>query len=126
MKKVFLKLVLGAFALTMISNNCNAQAPFKYLTYIFPADSLKGFDETAANNEALSRGFFGPEYHVIMYSMKRDFINKKYGFTYGTTFGSNAKGPNTPSINAAPCINEDFESSPSTTSTNTVGTIGTG
>jgi len=114
MKKIFSKLVLVALAF-VFSSNINAQAPFKYLTYIFPADSLKGFDATQANNEALSRGFFGSEYHVIMYSMKRDFINKKYGYSYGATLGTNAKGPSTPVINSAPCVNEDFESSHSTT-----------
>ena len=119
---IFLKLVLCAFAL-IISGNINAQAPFKYLTYIFPSDSLRGFDEKQANAEALSRGFFGPEYHVIMYSMKRDFINKKYSFYTGQPYW-NAKGPITPSINAAPCVNEDFESSLSTASTSTAATIG--
>ncbi len=126
MKKNILKLVVCVLAL-VISGNINAQAPFKYLTYIFPADSLRGFDEAAANKEALSRGFFGSEYHVIMYSQKRDFINKKYGYSTGGFNSMTAKGgPSTPSINAAPCVNEDFESSPSTTSTSTVGTIGTG
>lgn len=124
MKNIFLRSIVIALAFAF-SNSITAQAPFKYLAYVFPADSLRGFDATQANNEALSRGFFGPEYHVIMYSMKRDFINKKYGYTYGATMGSNAKGPSTPSINAAPCVNEDFESSPSSTSTSTVGTIGT-
>ncbi|MBK7666170.1 MAG: gliding motility-associated C-terminal domain-containing protein [Sphingobacteriaceae bacterium] len=127
MKNKLFSLVAILFAVFIFNTTANAQAPFKYLTYIFPSDSMQGFDENAAKNEALSRGFFGSEYHVIMYSMKRDYINKKYGYTYGTTFGSNAKGgPSTPSINAAPCINEDFESSPSTISTTTVGTIGTG
>ncbi len=127
MKNKSLPLILSLFTLFIFNTNVvKAQAPFKYLTYIFPSDSLKGFDEAAANKEALDRGFFGSEYHVIMYSQKRDFINKKYGYTYGTTMGSNAKGgPSTPSINAAPCVNEDFESSPSSTSTTTVGTIGT-
>lgn len=122
MKNKFLAVLVSALALVLFTNTATAQAPFKYLTYIFPADSLKGFDEEAAKQEALSRGFFGSEYHVIMYSMKRDFINKKYGYYTGP--GANAKGTN-PVINAAPCVNEDFESSPSTTSTSTVGTIGT-
>jgi gliding motility-associated-like protein len=125
MKKIFSRLILSAFALIIVAN-ANAQAPFKYLTHIFPSDSMAGFDETAAKNEALSRGFFGSEYHVIMYSMKRDYINKKYGYSTGPGFNTTAKGgPNTPSINAAPCINEDFEASPHSTSTTTVGTIGT-
>jgi hypothetical protein len=125
MKKISLKLI--AVMLLAFSFGASSQAPFKYLTYIFPTDSLAGFDEKAANQEALSRGFLGSEYYVIMYTMKRDFINKKYGYyPYGGSSSSaNAKGPQTPVINAAPCVNEDFESSPSTTSTSTVGTIGT-
>jgi gliding motility-associated-like protein len=124
MKKTILRLVVCAFALSF-GTGINAQAPFRYLTYIFPSDSLKGFDQKQADAEALSRGFFGPEYHVIMYSMKRDFINKKYGIDHGPTFGSNAnaRGPITNSINAAPCVNEDFEGSPSTASTATAATV---
>ena len=124
MKIKFIAILLSVFSLSLITNTASAQAPFKYLSYVFPSDSLQGFDEEAAKQEALSRGFFGSEYHVIMYSQKRNFINNKYGYTYGSTMGSNAKGSN-PVINAAPCVNEDFESSPSTTSTSTVGTIGT-
>lgn len=122
MKNKITKFFFSVLALVFLTNLTIAQAPFKYLTYVFPADSLKGFDEEVAKQEALSRGMVGPEYHVIMYSMKRDFINKKYGYYTGP--GGNAKGSN-PVINAAPCVNEDFEASPSTTSTNTVGTIGT-
>ncbi|MBL7894079.1 MAG: gliding motility-associated C-terminal domain-containing protein [Bacteroidia bacterium] len=123
MKNKITKFFFSAIALVFLSNLAMAQAPFKYLTYVFPADSLKGFDEEVAKQEALSRGMVGSEYYVIMYSMKRDYINKKYGY-YTAGPNSNAKGSN-PVINAAPCVNEDFESSPSTTSTNTVGTIGT-
>jgi gliding motility-associated-like protein len=128
MKKVFLRLMLCAFVLSF-SNVGNAQAPHKYLTYIFPSDSLAGFDEKAANSEALSRGFFGSEYHVIMYSMKREFINKKYGYFIGnfnstTPINSTTAKGISPVINNAPCVNEDFEASPSTTSTNSVGTVG--
>ena len=77
MKRNFLKLLVSVFALFIIGN-VNAQAPFKYLTYIFPPDSLKGFDEAQANKDALNNGYFGPEYHVFMYTVKRNFINQKF------------------------------------------------
>jgi len=80
MKRNFLKLIVSAFALFIIGN-ANAQAPFKYLTYIFPPDSLQGFDEAQANKDALNYGYFGPEYHVFMYTVKRNFINQKFGYS---------------------------------------------
>ena len=73
-------------------------------------DSLAGFEENAAKKAALSEGFYGSEFPVRMASLKRDYINSKYGlkvkkspafqspFNYGKT--------------AAPqCNNEDFEAS---------------
>src|SRR5688572_32801487 len=95
MKNRFLPGLLITLGLLAFSFHINAQAPFKYLTHIFPADSLAGFDEKAADKEALQRGFFGSEYHVIMYHMKREFINKKYGYYTGNPMppGANAKGP---------------------------------
>jgi hypothetical protein len=103
-----LTILYSALALIFVFNTSNAQAPFRYLSYAFPSDSLVGFDEDAAKKEALDNGYFGPEYHVVMYTMKRSYINHKYGYT---TTSSNAKGSN-PVIAAAPCINEDFEASP--------------
>lgn len=90
MKNKLIAVLSSAFALVFCVNTSVAQAPFKYLTYIFPSDSLQGFDENAAKQEALNRGFFGPEYHVMMYSQKRHFINQKYGYNNGPTM--NAKG----------------------------------
>jgi gliding motility-associated-like protein len=127
-KKIIISLV-SAFALLFVSGSINAQVPFKYLSYVFPSDSLAGFDEDAAKKEALNRGFFGSEYHVIMYSMKRNFINQKYGFTPPPTMNNsgtaaNAKGSN-PTVLNAPCVNEDFEASPSTAGTTSATTVGT-
>lgn len=82
----------------------------KYLSYVFPPDSLSGFNETNANAEALSRGFFGLEYKVFMYRAKREFINKKYG--YSPPPSMNSARVSGPVINNAPCVNEDFEASP--------------
>ncbi|MGZ3930859.1 MAG: hypothetical protein ACXVP0_05685, partial [Bacteroidia bacterium] len=77
MKNQFTKIIACIFTVVFLINNSYAQAPFKYLTYIFPSDSLKGFDEEGAKQQALAGGFFGSEYHVIMYHMKRNYINNK-------------------------------------------------
>ncbi|HWY11902.1 MAG TPA: hypothetical protein VN026_11285, partial [Bacteroidia bacterium] len=81
------------------------------MSYIFPSDSISGFNESASSAEALKGAFFGIEYKVFMYRAKRDFINKKFGYGSAPSMASVAKTiPNI--INAAPCVNEDFESSP--------------
>lgn len=92
-----------------------SQSHLKYLDYIFPSDSISGFDVKAADAMALQHYFFGSEYKVFMYKSKRDFINSKYGFTFPSFNQNNKSGPAT--INAAPCMNEDFELSASTTGT---------
>src|SRR5688572_26123692 len=109
--KKFIKLSAFIFACCFFSsqNSFSQQSSrLKTLNYIFPADSLAGFNETGANNRALSGGYFGLEYKVFMYRAKRNFINKKYGYSPAPSMDSyNAKGSN-PVINAAPCVNEDF------------------
>lgn len=116
MKKIF-RISMFVFVCLFLSNqksysqSAAQSSRLKYLSYVFPADSLNGFNEQGLNNEALSRGFFGIEYKVFMYRAKRDFINKKYGYGPAPTMDSYAKG-STPVINAAPCVNEDFEASP--------------
>ena len=102
----------------------------KYLNYIFPADSLNGFDEIAASQLALQRYFFGKEYKVFMYKMKRDFINTKYGYSPAPSFGGtphngNNHNPGPNALMGLPCNNEGFESSANSTSTVVgVGTVG--
>jgi hypothetical protein len=119
MNKFLLNSVLVTFLFcggSLLSQN------FRYVSYIFPSDSLRGFDEVSANQDALNRGFFGKEYKIFMYRAKRDFINKKYGYyvpSLTTAFNKNN------SVMNAPCINEDFEASPTTVSTNSVGAVGT-
>lgn len=111
MKKILKSLLVVAFLSAFINTNLYSQsARLKYLSYVFPSDSLKGFDEESEKQEALSRGFFGSEYKVFMYRAKRNFINKKYGYDSAPSM-DNAKGV-APVINAAPCVNEDFEASP--------------
>jgi gliding motility-associated-like protein len=112
-------LFLSFFALFLFNASIKAQAPFQYLTYIFPSDSLAGFDQNMYDQMALQGGYFGPEYHVFMYTVKRNFINEKYNYTNptkgylksGSGYGANAKGGNN-TVMGAPCANEDFEASP--------------
>ena len=107
-------IVLLAFTIACFS--VNAQGPGqldpKY-TRGFSADSLSGFDETAAKNALFTDQYFGDEYTIKMHHLKRAYINDKYNlwvkplqnnFTYGSR--SNA---------LAACNNEDFEASPSGT-----------
>ena len=80
--KNFLSLSLLILVCFFISNQgaYGQSSRLKYKTYVFPSDSLAGFDEMSANSEALTYGFFGTEYKVYMYRAKRNFINNKYIF----------------------------------------------
>lgn len=85
-------------------------------------DSLKGFDEAKIKVELLNHGVYGEEYHIYIKTLKRDYINKKYHLnpapvipsvntvTSSPTSGAKPIGGNN-SVNFAPCVNEDFESS---------------
>lgn len=107
MKKIF-TIVLLCLGLSF----SYSQTRLAYLAYVFPSDSLNGFNEENAKQEALRRGFFGKEYKVFMYRAKRNYINAKYGYDNSLTYKYEL--PVVP--NAAPCVNEDFEAS-------TVGTV---
>jgi len=126
MKTKITQITLCILAVLFITNSANsqsAQRTFKYLSYIFPADSISGFDEKTANSTAMNGGFFGSEYHVFMYNSKRAYINQKYGIigmgNPGNT--SNFRPAPTNSVNNAPCVNEGFESTPTTVATTTAG-----
>lgn len=86
----------------------SAQKQPMYLSYVFPQDSLIGFNEIGAINSALKGGYFGVEYKVFMYRARRNFINEKYGYQNINSFNKNKPLV----VNTAPCLNEDFESSP--------------
>lgn len=97
MKKIFKISTLLFVCFFISSQNLYSQSAtqssrLKYLSYVFPSDSLKGFNEQGANTEALSRGFFGLEYKVFTYRTKRNFINDKYGYSHAPTMDSFAKG----------------------------------
>ncbi len=115
MKKIFNISVLILVYLLFCNQDLYSQTDkqstrLKYLSYVFPADSLSGFNEVGNSNAALSGGFFGIEYKIYMYRAKRNYINKKYHYSPPPSMDS-FKG-STPVINAAPCVNEDFEASP--------------
>jgi len=80
-----------------------------YSNYTFTADSLKGFEEGAAKNSAISEGYLGEEFSVRMFQLKRQYINAKYHLTSSQKnrfeFAYKLTSP------PANCVNEDFESS---------------
>lgn len=94
--------------------------------YKFTIDSLYGFDEQSAHNQALSTNCLGEEYKVFMYYAKREFIKNKYHLhnddenvieTVWTWKGGNTN----PIVTGTPCVNEDFETGTLTGWTNTTG-----
>lgn len=115
------KFLLLIFSLVFF-NSLSSQVQLKYLDYIFPSDSLAGFDEQTAKTTAMAHFYFGTEYKVFMYHSKREYINAKYGYK---TMPQYEVQKGTPSIiTAAPCLNEDFELSASTTGTTAATSIG--
>ncbi|MBL7901878.1 MAG: T9SS type A sorting domain-containing protein [Bacteroidia bacterium] len=95
-----------------------------------PEDSLQGFDEAFYKAEYLSRGLFGEEFFYAMGVQKRHFISNKYNL-YKIT-------PNTDQIASAdfrpigtgnsvqvfPCVNEDFELTPTGVYSNSNAVVG--
>ena len=124
-----MKQFLLLFSVWFLAFNSTSQNNLDYLDYVFPIDSISGFDENLANHKALHHFYFGTEYKVIMYKQKRDYINKKYGYSNGVAFVNEnltAKNdPVIPKILGAPCNNEDFEASAATTLTTTAAAVGT-
>lgn len=105
MKKIFTLLAFSIVILNAFSQNNRLSV----LSYVFPEDSLSGFNQEEKKNEALGNGFFGTEHDIFMYQSKREFINKKYSLTAPV---SNLDNPALNKVNNAPCVNEDFEASP--------------
>jgi gliding motility-associated-like protein len=107
----------------------NSNKPYYY--YVFPQDSIAGFNEANAQQDALNRKCFGNEYHFFLYAEKRRFVNLKYNIqTVAINPNSNTNYLNakpiispTNQVNNAPCVNEDFEASPSTTLTTAAAAI---
>lgn len=104
-----MKRVLFCLLFTFCINFFSAQKRLAYLSYIFPQDSLVGFNEINASNEALHGGYFGLEHKVFMYRFKREFINKKYGYVIPNNFSA---ANTSERISASSCVNQEFESLP--------------
>ncbi len=120
--KVLLFTVL--IAISFSGNQLEAQNKVPQLSTEFSGDSLDGFDEEEVRTTALMDGITGSAYTTMLEIRKRLFIYKKYNFHYylekesGDYFNSNYTLPGTligkalggnANINAAPCINEGFE-----------------
>src|SRR4051812_20663627 len=88
----------------------------------FYGDSLKGFDEAAIKAKLLGQNVYGQEYLGYIARLKREFVNQKYkiGPAFAPPAPQVAPLPPPPvqngkslggggQINAAPCVNEDFE-----------------
>ncbi|MCX8144102.1 MAG: gliding motility-associated C-terminal domain-containing protein [Bacteroidia bacterium] len=125
MKKLLLIIVLLS-SLVLKSQRDYIQ---RIANYKFSQDSLLGFDEQAASQEALRTNCFGDEYKVFMYYAKRDFIKQKYNlhneenndvFEISMTWKGYGNGEN-PVPTGTPCVNEDFETGTLTGWTNTTG-----
>lgn len=129
--------MMGQFVFNTETAATNQNKP--YYMYVFPADSIAGFDQNNCNQEALNRKCFGAEYHRYNYAEKRRFINQKYninpynyqsnttGNPYSNSSSSNNAKPiitNSSVINNAPCVNEDFEASPATALSTAASAIG--
>ena len=87
-------------------------------------DSLNGFNEMKIKHELLAKGIQGWEAAIYLQTLKRDFINDKYALvkkqevTNTPIFNNNTGSKKTglgAIINATPCVNEDFELTPSGT-----------
>ena len=76
----------------LLSNSVISQSHLKYLDYIFPTDSIAGFNADAANITAMNHYYFGIEYKVYMYKAKRDFINTNYRFYNSVSQQTNKTG----------------------------------
>jgi gliding motility-associated-like protein len=112
MKKVITVCIL---ALYLLCPSLKAQQynidPIFYT--IFDADSLRGFDETAARQSVIDEGSYGPEVKIKMYNLHREYINNKYDLVMRKPFVSNNDDYfNSHRPSPVPgCTNEDFESS---------------
>ncbi|MBL7921605.1 MAG: gliding motility-associated C-terminal domain-containing protein [Bacteroidia bacterium] len=107
--KLFVVALLLACQASFAQTNKTAQTPA--YTYIFAADSLAGFDESAARNSAISEGFLGEEFKVRMWQLKRHYVNTKYGITPKIHKYINSTYNSLKTTAVAACVNEDFEGS---------------
>ncbi|MBA3682588.1 MAG: gliding motility-associated C-terminal domain-containing protein [Bacteroidetes bacterium] len=111
MIKLFVFTLLIACQASFAQTNKTAQTPPPFYTYVFTADSLAGFDESAARNSAISEGFLGEEFKVRMWQLKRVYVSAKYGITPKLVKYKNSTYNSVKTMAVAACVNEDFEGS---------------
>ncbi|MBS1638225.1 MAG: gliding motility-associated C-terminal domain-containing protein [Bacteroidetes bacterium] len=103
MKKLFLSTVLA----TTICSALHAQLPV--LNYVFSPDSLTGFDEKRANDDALHNHFFGNEYKSYMYKARREYINHRFHLAHQDVPVFGKAAATTTNVIQPACTNIDFE-----------------
>ncbi len=89
--------------------NANSQNNGRSLNdYVFSPDSLKGFNETKAWEDAKTFVADPVDYKGYVYNAKRAFVNQKYNLFSDEASYKFIPAPFNPL--AAPCVNEGFES----------------
>ncbi len=114
---IFLGLILNNYCST-----AQFEKHFDILAYKFSVDSLKGFNEADEIKAYEANNLNSYEKRLALNKAKREFIDVKYNLTtknyklfdnFNLLPNSNLRPPSgTNSVNAAPCVNEDFEASP--------------
>ncbi len=101
-----------AVLLVLIALASSSDAQIEIMSsYVFPQDSVAGFDEQSASLEARAENFYGLEYKVFIYRSKRAFIKQKYQLkiTNPRTLFQSVPFSRLTTVNGGECNNEDFE-----------------
>ena len=101
----------------------NTASSFKNYVYFYN-DSLNGFDEAEYKAMLLGRSFYGAEFIYVMNNLKHEFIIKKYHLNTSLSNQQAFKPIGGSSVNAAPCVNEDFEATAPGQYTGAGGVVG--
>ena len=72
----------------------------------------------------LGRSFYGAEFIYVMNNLKHEFIIKKYHLNTSLSNQQAFKPIGGSSVNAAPCVNEDFEATAPGQYTGAGGVVG--
>lgn len=106
---VFLSLLVGT------GGNIFSQVDPSMFVDVLSQDSLAGFDEQQAKQNAVSEGLYGINYTNAIRLYKRQFVINKYNLYHAyipqgkkSALGSGSKYGGA-SVNVAPCNNEGFE-----------------
>jgi gliding motility-associated-like protein len=110
-------LIIFLVLLTFPQSKLFSQISSNLVAPVFSLDSLQGFDENLAKQNALNEGFYGQQFIDMMQAYKRQFVINKYDLyakyndpSNFATIGSTTFGKYSSGITAnAPCTNEDFE-----------------